>query len=215
MDHMLLLFIGPPGSGKGTQAKRLVEHFCFDHISTGDILRSVPATTPLGRQVAQLLNAGQFVPDELVTELVKDKLVRSNGHAGVILDGFPRNTSQICAFENILATEHTGLNAAIHIQVPDALLIQRMAGRRHDPQTGQIYNLNQAENAPPAQITDRLEQREDDTEEAIRKRLSIYHHNTAPVISHYAQRDLLIPVDGTPKPDEVFFSILHHIETLN
>ena len=212
---MLILLLGPPGSGKGTQAKRLVEYFHFNHISTGDLLRSLPTTTSLGCQIANLLSAGKFVPDTLVLNLIKDKLVPDVHHNGVILDGFPRNMIQVHAFATFLARQHIHLNAAIHIQVPDALVIQRLDNRRHDPQTGQIYNLIHLQDPLPTQITARLEQRTDDTKEAIQERLSIYHRITAPVIAHYAKNNLLLTVNGNLNPDLVFCSIVRHIETLN
>lgn len=201
---MRLLFIGPPGAGKGTQAALLVERYGIPHVSTGDMLRdAVKAGSPMGTLAKSYMDAGQLVPDEVIVGVVRERLRQPDCRAaGVLLDGFPRTLPQAEALEEMLTSEGLALDAVVVMEVPDALIVDRIVGRRTDPVTGSIYHLKF--NPPPAEIADRLVHRSDDTEEAVRARLGSFHRQTAPIIPFYAERGLVKTVDGVGSKDEVF-----------
>jgi len=195
---MRMIFIGPPGAGKGTQAARLVERFAIPHISTGDMFRAaVKAGTPMGQEADRYMKAGQLVPDEVVIGMVKERIAQPDCEGGFMLDGFPRTVPQAEALD----AAGVGLDVVLVLEVDDDLIVNRIVGRRSDPQTGTIYHLEF--NPPPAEIADRLVHRKDDTEEACRTRLAAYHAQTAPIIPFYASRDLVKRVNGVGTPDEV------------
>ena len=198
---MHLMLLGAPASGKGTQATRLAQRFGLVHISTGEILRQACAEgSDLGILAAEYLSDGQLVPDYLVVELVLDALDRAPG--GFVMDGFPRTLRQAKAFDTMLQQRDLPLDAVILIEVAEPTLIERGTGRRVDPVTGQIYRL--LFSPPPAEIAERLEQRDDDSEEVVKERLGIYQRTTSEVVTHYQQQNLLTRVDGSGSPDEVF-----------
>lgn len=204
---MRILFIGPPGAGKGTQAARLVEAFGIPHVSTGDMLRAaVKAGTPLGRQAASLMAEGKLVPDEVVVGIVRDRLAEPDAKKGVLLDGFPRTVPQAEALDAMLAAEGTPLDVVVLLEVPDALIVERIVGRRSDPDSGRIYHL--VFDPPPAELLPRLVHRKDDTEEAVRARLDAYHAQTAPLVPFYDAKGLVRRVHGVGEPDEVTARIL-------
>jgi len=196
---MRMIFIGPPGAGKGTQAARLVERLAIPHISTGDMFRAaVKAGTPLGKQAKACMDAGQLVPDEVTIGLVKERIAQEDAKEGFMLDGFPRTLPQAEALDAALSEP---LDAVVLLEVPDDLIVDRIVGRRSDPVTGAIYHLTF--NPPPADIVDRLKHRADDTEEACRARLGVYHGQTAPIIPFYEGKGLVKRVDGVGSADEV------------
>ncbi len=198
---MQLMLLGAPASGKGTQATRLAQRFGLVHISTGEMLRQACAEgSDLGILAAEYLSDGQLVPDYLVVELVLDALDRAPG--GFVMDGFPRTLRQAKAFDTMLQQRDLPLDAVILIEVADCTLIERGTGRRVDPVTGQIYHLLFA--PPPAEIAERLEQRDDDSEQIVKERLGIYQRTTYEVVIHYQQQNLLTRVDGSGPPDEIF-----------
>ena len=198
---MHLMLLGAPASGKGTQATRLAQRFGLVHISTGEILRQACAEgSDLGILAAEYLSDGQLVPDYLVVELVLDALDRAPG--GFVMDGFPRTLRQAKAFDTMLQQRDLPLDAVILIEVAEPTLIERGTGRRVDPVTGQIYHL--LFSPPPAEIAERLEQRDDDSEEVVKERLGIYQRTTSEVVTHYQQQNLLTRVDGSGPPDKVF-----------
>lgn len=201
-----MILIGPPGAGKGTQAARLVDSLKIPHISTGDMLRAaVAAGSALGQQADKFMKEGALVPDELVIALVVERLGQSDCASGFMLDGFPRTQAQAQALDKALDEAKLGLDCVILIEVPDAKIEERIVGRRSDPVTKEIYHLTFR--PPPADVVDRLVHRKDDTQEACRARLEKYHRETAPVVGHYAQQDLLHRVDGLGRPDEVTLRI--------
>ena len=182
---MQLMLLGASTSGKGTQATRLAQRFGLVHISTGEMLRQACAEgSDLGILAAEYLSDGQLVPDYLV------------------VDGFPRTLRQAKAFDTMLQQRDLPLDAVILIEVADCTLIERGTGRRVDPVTEQIYHLLFA--PPPAEIAERLEQRDDDSEHIVKERLGIYQRTTYEVVTHYQQQNLLTRVDGSGPPDEIF-----------
>ena len=204
---MRMIFIGPPGAGKGTQAARLVDRYGMPHISTGDMFRAaVKAGTALGRQADAFMKLGTLVPDEVTIGLVLERIAEPDARKGFMLDGFPRTVPQAAALDTALATAGVDLDVVLLLEVPDDLIVNRIVGRRSDPDTGEIYHL--AFNPPPAEILGRLVHRRDDTEEACRTRLSSYHAYTEPIVPHYEKQGLVRRVDGVGEPDDVTERIL-------
>lgn len=199
---MRLILIGPPGAGKGTQAARLRDGLGIVHISTGDMLRAAVAEgSDLGKKADGFMKAGALVPDDLVIDLVLDRISRPDCSNGIMLDGFPRTRPQAEALQGAFSSAGLALDAVVEIKVPDELIVERTVGRRSDPDTGRIYHLTF--DPPPADLVDRLVHRKDDTEEACNKRLGKYHSETAPVLPFYADLGLLKTVDGVGSPAEV------------
>ncbi len=197
---MRMIFIGPPGAGKGTQAERLVAKYQIPHISTGDMFRAaVAAGTPMGLEADRYMKSGNLVPDEVVIGMVRERLAAADCQVGFMLDGFPRTLAQAEALSTALAQDNVKLDAVLLLEVPDALIVDRIIHRRTDEVTGKIYHL--MFNPPPADA--KLIHRKDDTEEAVRTRLNAYHSYTSPIIPYYDSLSLLKRVDGVGNPDEV------------
>jgi adenylate kinase len=205
---MNLILLGPPGAGKGTQAERLREDFALPHVSTGDMLRAeVKAGSDLGNEAKRFMDAGDLVPDEVIIGMITKRVGEDDAREGFLLDGFPRNAEQADALAKALEALGRRLTAALLIAVPDDELVRRLAGRRvcvKNP--SHIYHV---EFDPPKhegvcdQDGSRLMQRNDDKEETIRHRLSVYHEQTEPLIDHYDSAGMLRRFDGTRDPDEV------------
>lgn len=199
---MRMILVGPPGAGKGTQAKRLRGRFSMPHISTGDMLRAaVAAASELGKKADGYMKSGQLVPDALVIALVVERLAQPDCKAGFMLDGFPRTRPQAEALDAQLRAAGVQLDMVLLIEVPDDLIVERITGRRLDPDTGEIYHVQFR--PPPAEIADRIIQRKDDNEEACRARLTKYHAETEPIVPFYDARGLLRRVDGVGSPQLV------------
>jgi adenylate kinase len=206
-----IIFIGPPGSGKGTQAKRLANRLEIPHISTGDMLREAVADgTELGREAAPIMAAGALVPDDLMIGIVNDRVRKPDASKGFILDGFPRTLVQAEKLDGILETgSGNGEDPlrVLQLLVPDDAIVRRITLRRTCAQCGAIYHL---ENDPPAVdgVCDRCSAaviaRPDDTEEAVRKRLESFHRQTMPVATYYKAKSILREVDGIGPVDVVF-----------
>jgi len=190
---MRLVFMGPPGAGKGTQAKILREKLAVPQVSTGDILRARKAAGTLPAELAKIMASGGLVPDQAVVELVGERLAEPDCTKGFLLDGFPRTVAQADALDKMLGARDQKIDVAIVIQVPDELLIERAVLRRTDKRTGQIYHLKY--NPPPPGAD--LEHRPDDQEDVVRKRLRAYADSTAAVIPHYEKQGVVRRVDGT------------------
>ena len=213
-----LILIGPPGAGKGTQAERLQEDFRLPFISTGDMLRAnVKDGTELGRAAKAHMDAGGLVPDDLIVAMAAERLDEDDTQDGFILDGFPRTTAQAEALERQLDREGRRITAALLLEVPDAEIIRRIAGRRVCVKSGHNYHVDYD---PPKnsdvcdQDGSRLIQRDDDRPEVVQRRLAVYHDQTAPLVDFYDERGLLRRVDGTRAPTEVHDHIRALIATL-
>ena len=205
---MRIIFIGPPGAGKGTQAARIVERLNIPHISTGDMFRAaVKAGTPLGQQADGFMKAGKLVPDEVTIGMLRERIAEADAKGGFLLDGFPRTVPQAEALEVALRADGTNIDHVLLLEVPDDLIVNRIVGRRTDRDTGRIYHMTF--DPPPADLPpERLVQRKDDTEEACRTRLGAYHAQTAPLVPFYAGRGLLRRVDGVGDPDGISARVL-------
>jgi len=192
---MNLIFLGPPGAGKGTVAQRLVDELGLVQISTGDLLReSVKNGTELGKQAKSYMDAGELVPDELVIGLLKERIQADDCRKGFILDGFPRTIPQAEA----LADAGVSIDKVINFGLADEVIIHRLSGRRIHRESGKIYNVNPdgIPPPPPEMSPDELYQRDDDKSEAIRNRLVVYRKQTEPLIGYYNERDVLADVDA-------------------
>jgi adenylate kinase len=204
-----LVLVGPPASGKGTQAAVLREHFSVPQISTGDMLRAARRDgTPLGKEAEVYMNAGQLVPDETVIALVDERLSGSDVADGFILDGFPRTVPQAEALDRVLAAHRTPLDRVVQIDVPRELLVERATLRRTDKRTGHIYHLKY--NPPPPDAD--LDHRADDREETVIARLNQYDAMTAALLPYYAARNLLRRVDGVGPAHQVTERMLQALQ---
>lgn len=205
---MILVLLGPPGAGKGTQGVRLCADLNLRHLSSGDVLRSeMKRGTPLGRQVAEFINHGQLVPDAIVTEVVLAQLRGTTGHDGCLLDGFPRTVGQATSLDDEAAEWGRKVDLVLSLRVPDAVIVERITGRRICPTCGRVYHLT---HRPPRELDhcdedgSELIHRDDDTAAVVEKRLAGYHALTEPLELYYRQRGKLAEVDGTMDPDAVY-----------
>ena len=207
---MDVILFGPPGAGKGTQAKKLALDFAIPHLSTGDILREAARQgTELGKRAKPLMDAGKLVPDDLVIEIVEERLRAEDAQKGFILDGFPRTIPQAEALERALQKQKEGrkIDAVIAFEVPEAELVERLSGRRSCPKCGAVYHVV---SQPPkrAGFCDNddtgLLQREDDKEDRVKARLRVYAQQTAPLKEWYRQRGVLRSIDGVGSPDGIY-----------
>ncbi|RMH39321.1 MAG: adenylate kinase [Deltaproteobacteria bacterium] len=205
---MILVLMGPPGAGKGTQAKKLVARYGIPQLSTGDMLRAARKSgSELGQKVAAIMDAGGLVPDDVVIALIEDRLGNPDAAAGAILDGFPRTVAQAEALDAMLARRGKRVDAVLAIDVPDDEVVRRNAGRRSCPVCGATYHV---EFKPPRSpgVCDAdgtaLVQREDDKPDRIRARLEAYHRQTAPVLGYYEPKGIVRSIDGVGDIDAVF-----------
>ena len=204
----IIVLMGAPGAGKGTQARLLQERLGLPQISTGDIFRALKhADTPLAHEVRDIMERGQLVPDELTIRLVKERTAQDDCRNGYILDGFPRNTHQAASMEQ-LAMEQGHSIVAVLIDVPHDILEKRMTGRRNCPVCGEIYNIyfkppqndNVCDLHPQAQLVHRA----DDNVETVKARLETYDEKTRPLIDYYKAKGVLQTVDGTREPEAIY-----------
>jgi adenylate kinase len=216
LASLRVVLLGPPGAGKGTQAKLLREKFEACQISTGDILRQAVADqSPLGIEASEYIKRGDLVPDSLIVKLVAERLKEKDCAPGFILDGFPRTIPQAEGLEAILQGMGVGLQSVLLVQVPHNIIIGRLAGRRTCKNCGALYHLN-FNPSTKERVCDRcggeLVQREDDREETISARLKVYDNQTAPLIDYYRQRGLLREIDGVGKVEEIRHRLIKVLE---
>lgn len=211
MVLLKIVLLGPPGAGKGTQAKSICNRFSIPHISTGDIFRKhISEMTPLGIIAKENIEKGQLVPDELTIELVLQRLKQEDCKRGYLLDGFPRTVTQAEAFERFLSDSGEKLDTALLIDVPMDFIVERMSGRRVCPSCGASYHMK----FNPPSIEGKCDicgsdvlQRKDDEEATVKERLEIYDRQTQPLINYYKSKNLLAIVDGTQAINDVFKTI--------
>ncbi len=213
---MNIIFLGPPGSGKGTQAKILTEKFGIPQISTGDMLREhVGKGTDLGLKAKEYMEKGQLVPDEIILDMVKERLSESDAQKGFILDGFPRTVAQAEALDKILDSVGKKIEYVLALIVPDEELIIRLTGRRTCKNCGMMYHIKFK---PPKEegkcdaCGGELYQRPDDNEETVKNRLKVYHQQTAPLIEYYKNKRILFEVDGSKSIEEITQQLLQILE---
>lgn len=200
-----LVFLGPPGAGKGTQAKRLAKDLNLLHLSTGDILReAVRNQTQLGKKAKDFMDRGELVPDDLIVALIEEVMPEEGG---VVLDGFPRTIAQAQALEEMLARKGLRLDGVVLFEVPDEVVVERLSGRRICPKCGAVYHVK---TNPPKedQLCDNcgaeLIQREDDREDVVRRRLEVYRRQTSPLVEYYERKGILIKLDASKEIEEVY-----------
>ncbi len=202
---MNLVLLGAPGAGKGTQAQRLVAEFGVAHISTGDLLRAaVKGGTELGVQAKEYMDAGELVPDQLVIDLVKERLGADDAQKGFILDGFPRNTAQAVTLDSELASMGRSLDCALLVDVPADVIIGRLSSRRTCRECG--YTGTASDTVCPT-CSGEMYQRDDDKPETIKNRLDVYEKSTSPLVEYYRGQDILKAVDGNRNPDVVYAEV--------
>lgn len=204
---MRIVLLGAPGSGKGTQAKLLMERFGIPQVSTGDLLRAaVAAKSPLGLKAKAAMDAGELVSDEIVLGMIRERLAEPDAERGFILDGFPRNGTQAAALDALLADLGQDIDRAVHIQVAFDELLKRLTGRRTCTQCGALYNVYFS---PPRQegVCDRcggtLMHRDDDNEQTISRRLRVYEEQTQPLIDYYEAQGKLAAISGSGEVTEI------------
>ncbi len=209
---MNIIMLGPPGAGKGTQAKMLVERLGIPQISTGDMLRAaVKDGTELGKKAKEYMDAGKLVPDEVVIGIVKERLAQADCERGFILDGFPRTIPQAEALDRVLEELGKRIDYVINVAVPNEELITRLTGRRTCRKCGAMYHVvfnPPREEGRCDKCGGELYQRDDDREETIRQRLEVYQAQTAPLIDYYKKKGVLYDIDGTGSIEDIFQNIL-------
>lgn len=213
---MKIIMLGAPGAGKGTQAKKIAAKYGIPHISTGDIFRAnIKNGTELGKKAKTYMDQGLLVPDELVVDLVVDRVKQEDCGDGYILDGFPRTIPQAEALDAALARIEEKVDHAINVEVPDENIINRMSGRRACLACGATYHIVHI----PTKVEDicdtcggKLVLRDDDKPETVKKRLDVYHEQTQPLIEYYTNKGILTEVDGTKDMEDVFSAIVKVIE---
>ena len=208
------MLLGKQGAGKGTQAARLADHYGVEHLSTGELFRaSAAAETPAGLEAKRYMDAGELVPDETVIKVVDERFTGEFLERGFILDGFPRTLPQAVELELVIAADHP-LDAVLSLEVPTEIVLDRIAGRRVCEDCGANYHVNM----PPTDnwkcdvCGGRVVQRDDDTEEAVQRRLEIYEETTVPIIDFYDQLGKLVPVDAVGDGEDVFERLLKEID---
>ena len=207
MSDSIVLF-GPPGAGKGTQASRISSLTGKPQVSTGDMLRAAVASgSDLGSEARGYMEAGLLVPDEVIIGLILERLQEPDAVSGLLLDGYPRTIAQAEALAEVAK-----VSVVISIDVPDEAIVERIVGRRMDPETGMIYHIRF--NPPPTDVSARVVQRKDDTEDTVRNRLLAYYEQTAPLADWYNQRGVLVKIDGNRSIEEVGSAIEAAISSL-
>lgn len=218
-NHMRIILLGPPGAGKGTQAVDLSNKLNLVHISTGDIFReAIKNKTSLGEKAQGYMNRGELVPDQIVAEIVADRIQKNDCSTGFILDGFPRTDVQASLFDQILWDQKMSIDVVLNITCDEQLIISRLTGRRVCKDCGATYHVT---NIPPIKegICDHCQgvlfQREDDKKDTIINRLKVYNEQTASLIDFYKQKNILVSIDGSLPKEETFENMMDAVNSLN
>ncbi|MCF6523497.1 adenylate kinase [Streptomyces sp. JJ36] len=205
---MRIVLVGPPGAGKGTQAAYLAENLSIPHISTGDLFRAnISQGTPLGRQAKEYMNAGRLVPDEVTIGMAEDRMQQEDAREGFLLDGFPRNIGQAEALDAFLRSHDLKLDAVLDLEVPEEEVVRRIAGRRIcRKDSSHVFHAEYQRPKTEGRCDEcegELYQREDDSEETVRKRLAVYHSETEPIIDYYREQGLVTTISALGAVTEV------------
>ncbi|MGB6058406.1 MAG: adenylate kinase [Microthrixaceae bacterium] len=209
-----LLVFGRQGAGKGTQAARLATHYGIPHISTGDMLRAaVKEGTELGKRAKVVMDAGQLVSDDIMLGLIEERLAEPDAKPGWLLDGFPRTAPQAEALLSMVGED--GIDLAIDLEVPEDIVVERISSRRVCSNCGAIYSVQSPPSTPGVcdKCGGEVVQRDDDTEESVRKRLSLYNEQTEPLLALFDAKGLLAVVDGVGKPDDITDALISLIDS--
>lgn len=216
---MRIVLLGAPGSGKGTQAQKLIDKYNIPQISTGDLLRAaVSSGTELGKQAKTFMDAGQLVPDEVVLGMIEERLAQEDTKNGYILDGFPRNIPQAEALDQLLSKLEQPLNGAILINVDFDILVKRITGRRTCQDCGQVYNIYTSPSEQDPQCDKcggNLHHRSDDNEETISNRLKVYEEQTRPLVDYYSTQGIVHSIEGLGEIDDIFTRLCLVIDSLD
>ena len=211
MVQMYLVMVGPPGAGKGTQAKEIARKLTLAHISTGDLFReNLKNETELGKLAQSYMNAGELVPDDVTVRMVEDRISRPDCEQGAVLDGFPRTPNQAKALDDLLEKMDSRVKLVPYIKVHDEVLVERLSGRWMS-QSGRVYHAKY--NPPKVKWIDDLDgsqlyQREDDKPATVRHRIEVYNEQTSPLIEYYQEKGLLVEIDGTQGIENVTNAIM-------
>ena len=211
MIQMYLVMVGPPGAGKGTQAKEIARQLTLAHISTGDLFReNLKNETELGKLAQSYMNAGELVPDDVTVRMVEDRISRPDCEQGAVLDGFPRTPNQAKALDDLLEKMDSRVKLVPYIKVHDEVLVERLSGRWMSP-SGRVYHAKY--NPPKVKWIDDLDgsqlyQREDDKPATVRHRIEVYNEQTSPLIEYYQEKGLLVEIDGTQGIENVTNAIM-------
>ena len=215
MTAMYIVMLGPPGAGKGTQAKKLAQALGLVHVSTGDLFReNLKNETELGKLAQTYMNAGELVPDDVTVRMVEDRFSRPDCAKGAVLDGFPRTPSQAQSLDELLKKFDSQVKVVPYIKVPDDVLVERLSGRWMS-QSGRVYH--EKYNPPTVKWIDDVDgtplyQREDDKPETVRHRIEVYNDQTAPLINYYQEKGVLAEIDGTQAIESVFDDLMDAVE---
>lgn len=215
---MKMVLLGPPGAGKGTQAKLISEKYSIPHISTGDIFRkNISEKTKLGIEAKKYMDNGQLVPDKVTIDIVKDRLTEDDCKEGFLLDGFPRTVKQAEALDEFLNSADGKIDAALLIDVAEEFILERMTGRRVCSSCGASYHIK----FNPSKIDGKCDlcngdliQRKDDTEATVKERLDVYSKQTQPLINYYRNQNVLLKIEGTKEISEVFDEICNSLKAI-
>ncbi len=215
---MRLVIMGPPGAGKGTQSALISSKYGIPHVSTGDMFREIlKRSDGLANRIRKYVESGELVPDELVVEMVRDRICRPDCERGFILDGFPRTVAQAEALDRMLESAGKELNAVLYLRVSEEAVVRRLSRRRVCESCGAIYHLDYNPPKRPGvcdRCGGRLIQRDDDREEVIRERLRVYHEQTEPLIKYYGERGLLVEIDGCKEIHQVWEDVQRVLDPL-
>ncbi|MED5482869.1 MAG: adenylate kinase [SAR324 cluster bacterium] len=208
---MHIILLGPPGSGKGTQAQNITSEYGYIQLSTGDMLRAASSSgSKIGLELKTVIDGGNLVSDEIVVGIVEERIFQNDCAVGYMLDGFPRNKEQAKKLDAMLAGQNQKIDIVLRLLLKDEVVVRRIAGRRFHVESGRSYHVeyNPPEIAGKDDLTgEPLIQRADDNEEVVQSRLNIYHEQTEPLVKYYEKKGVLVSIDGLGTPDEVFAKI--------